>query len=97
MRFHVGASVFSTFAVVQLATYALLQVPVGVLVDRFGSRVMVASGAAVMAVGQATLSMATEPAGALRGPAAGRSRGRDDLRLRAAADPGLVPAPPSCR
>ena len=65
MRFHVGASVLSTFAVVQLATYALLQVPVGVLVDRWGSRVMVASGAAVMAVGQATLSLATDPAGAL--------------------------------
>jgi len=65
VRFGVGASVLSTFSVVQLLTYAVLQVPVGVLVDRFGSRVMVAGGAVVMAGGQVLLALTHEPAGAL--------------------------------
>lgn len=65
VRFGVGASVLSTFSVVQLLTYAVLQVPVGVLVDRFGSRVMVAGGAVVMAGGQMLLALSHEPAGAL--------------------------------
>ena len=50
-RFGVSASVLSLFAVVQLITYAAMQIPVGVLVDRFGSRIMIAGGAAVMAAG----------------------------------------------
>jgi nitrate/nitrite transporter NarK len=64
-RFHIGASVLSTFAVLQLLTYALMQVPVGVLVDRFGSRSMVAVGAVVMSFGQVELSFTHEPLGAL--------------------------------
>lgn len=64
-RFHVGASVLSTFSVVQLLTYALMQVPVGVLLDRFGARVLVAGGAAVMASGQALLALTHDPGGAL--------------------------------
>lgn len=60
-RFAIGASVLSTFAVMQLVVYAALQIPVGVLVDRFGSRRMIACGALLMAVGQATLAVATEP------------------------------------
>ena len=35
-RFGVNASVLSLFAVVQLLMYAGMQIPVGVLVDRFG-------------------------------------------------------------
>jgi sugar phosphate permease len=64
-RFHVGTSVFSTFAVVQLLAYALMQVPVGVLVDRFGSRGMVAVGAVVMSLGQVELAFTHEALGAL--------------------------------
>ena len=64
-RFGIGASVLSSFAVLQLVTYAALQIPVGVLVDRFGSRRMVAAGALLMAVGQVALALATEPAAAL--------------------------------
>ncbi len=64
-RFRIGASVLSTFAVVQLLTYAVMQVPVGVLVDRFGSRAMVAVGGVVMAGGQVALSLTEEPVGAL--------------------------------
>lgn len=64
-RFHIGASVLSTFAVLQLLTYAVMQVPVGILVDRFGSRALVASGGLVMAVGQVALSMTDQPVGAV--------------------------------
>src|SRR5690606_9437599 len=56
-RFGVGAAVLSTFVVVQIAVYALLQVPMGVLVDRFGSRVLIAGGALAMAAGQVLLGL----------------------------------------
>ena len=58
-RFGVGTTVLSTFVVVQLSVYALMQVPVGVLLDRFGSRVLIASGALLMAAGQLLLSLVT--------------------------------------
>ena len=40
-RFATGASAVALFLVVQLAVYAALQVPVGVALDRFGSRWMI--------------------------------------------------------
>lgn len=58
-RFNASASALSAFTVVQLLVYAGLQIPVGVLVDRFGPRVMIASGAALMAIGQVQLAAAT--------------------------------------
>ena len=64
-RFGIGASVLSTFAVVQLIVYAGMQIPVGMLVDRFGSRLIITLGGLVMAGGQVTLALATEPAAAL--------------------------------
>jgi nitrate/nitrite transporter NarK len=64
-RFGIGASMLSTFAVMQLVVYAAMQIPVGVLVDRFGSRRLIAGGALLMAVGQATLALATEPSTAV--------------------------------
>ncbi|MGN6325872.1 MFS transporter [Pseudolysinimonas sp.] len=51
-RFATTAAALSTVAVVQTAVYGLLQVPVGVLLDRFGSRRILAIGAALMALGQ---------------------------------------------
>ncbi|GGD01005.1 MFS transporter [Tersicoccus solisilvae] len=63
-RFDATASALSAFAVIQLVVYASLQIPVGVLADRFGSRVMIAGGAVLMAVGQLQLAAATTiPAG----------------------------------
>lgn len=63
-RFHATASALSAFTVLQLLVYAVLQIPVGVLVDRFGPRVMVASGAVLMCLGQVQLAAATSvPAG----------------------------------
>src|SRR4051794_22940248 len=59
-RFSAGASVVSLFLVLQLAVYAALQVPVGVALDRFGSRTMVLAGALTMAAGQLILALATD-------------------------------------
>ncbi|MGY2003491.1 MFS transporter [Blastococcus sp. SYSU DS1024] len=57
-RFSAGASAVSLFLVLQLAVYAGLQVPVGVALDRFGSRRMILAGAVTMAAGQLVLSLA---------------------------------------
>ena len=51
-RFGTTAAVLSLFSVLQLAVYASLQVPVGVLLDRIGSRRLIAGGAMLMAGGQ---------------------------------------------
>src|SRR4051794_39515046 len=59
-RFSTGASVVSLFLVLQLAVYAGLQVPVGVLLDRLGSRRMIFAGALTMAAGQLLLALATD-------------------------------------
>ncbi|SFL05115.1 MFS transporter [Geodermatophilus ruber] len=59
-RFSAGASAVSLFLVLQLAVYAALQVPVGVALDRFGSRRLILAGALTMAAGQALLALATD-------------------------------------
>lgn len=59
-RFEVTAAALSTVAVVQVATYALLQIPVGILADRFGPRFMLIAGASVMTCGQLLLATAEE-------------------------------------
>src|SRR5690348_16182530 len=59
-RFSAGASAISLFLVLQLAVYAALQVPVGVALDRFGSRRMILAGALTMAAGQLVLALATD-------------------------------------
>jgi len=57
-RFHASAAQLSLFAVLQLAVYAAMQVPVGVVLDRFGSRRLIVTGAVVMAAGQLALALA---------------------------------------
>ncbi|WP_052209854.1 nitrate/nitrite transporter [Kocuria sp. ZOR0020] len=57
-RFQATASQLSLFTMLQVFVYAGLQIPVGVLVDRFGSKAMVATGAVLMAVGQVVLALA---------------------------------------
>ena len=56
--FGISASTLSTLAVVQLVVYAGLQVPVGVLLDRFGPRALIAAGAVLLAVGQVVVALA---------------------------------------
>ncbi len=57
-RFHATASILSLFSVLQLAVYAGLQIPVGVLLDRVGPRRLVAGGALIMGAGQFVLATA---------------------------------------
>ncbi|HEY1529538.1 MAG TPA: MFS transporter [Galbitalea sp.] len=57
-RFHVSAALLSSLAVIQLIVYAGLQIPVGVILDRVGPRILLSSGAALMVLGQLTLALA---------------------------------------
>ncbi|WP_439690804.1 MFS transporter [Curtobacterium sp. SP.BCp] len=56
-RFAVSAAVLSTLAVVQIAVYAALQIPVGIALDRFGPRRLVLLGAVLLVVGQAVVAV----------------------------------------
>jgi len=51
-RFHIDATSLATFTVLQLAVYAAMQVPVGVLLDRYGSRALLLAGLVLMTGGQ---------------------------------------------
>lgn len=64
-RFASGASLTSLFVVVQLITYAAMQVPVGLLVDRLGTRVVVGAGAVLMCLGQVALAVSPDLASAI--------------------------------
>ena len=66
-RFHASAAQISFFTVLQLLVYAALQIPVGVLVDRFGSRAMIAGGALLMGLGQFQLAFAESIPGGVLG------------------------------
>ena len=55
-RFSAGPGVLSSFVVLQIVVYAGAQVPAGLLLDRFGSKALILSGATVMATGQLTLA-----------------------------------------
>ena len=57
-RFHATAAELSLFSVLQLGVYAAMQIPVGVLLDRLGTRRLVTTGAVVMGCGQLTLALA---------------------------------------
>lgn len=58
-RFEASPATLSGFVVLQLVVYAALQVPVGLLLDRYGSRRLIAGGALVMAAGQLLLALST--------------------------------------
>ena len=66
-RFHATAAEISFFTVLQLLVYAALQIPVGVMVDRFGSRAMIAGGALLMGLGQLQLAFAENIPGGVLG------------------------------
>ncbi|WP_026550805.1 MFS transporter [Arthrobacter sp. Br18] len=57
-RFSATASQLAVFTVVQLLVYATLQIPVGVLVDRWGPRALIVTGALLMMLGQLQLAFA---------------------------------------
>ncbi|MDN3495929.1 MFS transporter [Planococcus sp. APC 4015] len=56
-RFQADAATLSLFAVVQLAMYGGMQIPVGVLLDRYGARPIMTIGMILMALGQLTMAL----------------------------------------
>jgi MFS family permease len=64
-RFHISAAQLSTFTVLQLLVYAVMQIPVGVLLDRFGPQRLLVAGALFMTVAQLGFAFTGTYAGAL--------------------------------
>lgn len=56
-RFQADAATLSMFAVVQLAVYGGMQIPVGLLLDRYGARPIMTIGMLLMAIGQLTMAL----------------------------------------
>ncbi len=56
-RFDADASTLSMFAVLQLAVYGAMQLPVGLLLDRMGTRPIIVTGMAIMAAGQLVMAL----------------------------------------
>lgn len=56
-RFGITAATLAAFSMVQLLVYALLQVPVGVLIDRYGSRRLIVLGSLIMGGAQAMFAV----------------------------------------
>jgi MFS family permease len=57
-RFHVGPAALGTFTVLQVGLYALMQIPTGLLVDRFGPRRVLTVAAVLMGLGQVLFAVA---------------------------------------
>ncbi|MEU4892120.1 MFS transporter [Streptomyces sp. NPDC044780] len=51
-RFHINASALSTFSILQVLVYAGMQIPVGLMVDRLGTRKVLMLGVLLFTVGQ---------------------------------------------
>lgn len=58
-RFEISATALSMFTVLQLVVYAGMQVPVGVLLDRFGAKRMLLCGLVLMTLAQLVFAYAT--------------------------------------
>lgn len=56
-HFEINATTLSLFTVVQVGVYAAAQIPVGLLLDKYGPRILLGSGALVLAVGQIGMAM----------------------------------------
>lgn len=56
-RFHADASTLAMFAVLQLGVYGAMQIPVGVMLDRFGARPIITIGMGLMAIGQLVMAL----------------------------------------
>ncbi|MEU4092517.1 MFS transporter [Streptomyces sp. NPDC026673] len=67
-RFHIGASALSTFSILQVLVYAGMQIPVGLMVDRLGTKKVLTIGIVLFTAGQLgfALSHAYGPALAAR-------------------------------
>ncbi|GAB3450319.1 MFS transporter [Actinophytocola sediminis] len=58
-RFGLGPAALGTFTVLQVGVYALMQIPTGMLVDRFGPRRVLVTAAVLMGLGQLLFAFAT--------------------------------------
>ncbi|MCH0540424.1 MFS transporter [Streptomyces sp. MUM 203J] len=56
-RFHVNASALSAFSIVQLLVYAGMQIPVGLMVDRLGTRRVLTLGIVLFTAGQLAFAL----------------------------------------
>ncbi len=56
-RFDISASALASFTVVQLTVYAAMQVPVGVLLDRYGSKRLLITASGLLFVAQSAFSL----------------------------------------
>ena len=57
-RFDISASQLATFTMLQLLVYAGMQIPVGLLVDRFGSRSVLLTGVLLLTAAQSAFALA---------------------------------------
>jgi len=57
-RFHISSAQLATFTMVQLFVYAVMQVPVGVILDRFGAKKVLVTGVVLMTGGQFAFAFA---------------------------------------
>ncbi len=64
-RFHISSAQLATFTMVQLAVYAGMQIPVGALLDRFGSKRMLLVGLSLMTLAQLGFAFASSFAAGL--------------------------------
>jgi MFS family permease len=57
-RFHVGAAALGTFTVLQVGVYAAMQIPTGILVDRYGPRRILTLALLFLGLGQILVALA---------------------------------------
>ena len=57
-RFDISASQLASFTMLQLLVYASMQIPVGLMVDRFGSRTVLTVAVSVVSLGQVAFALA---------------------------------------
>jgi MFS family permease len=57
-RFDLGATALSSFAILQLGVYLVMQVPAGIMADRFGPRRMLVAALLSMAAGEVLFAVA---------------------------------------
>ncbi|CAN5485345.1 MFS transporter [soil metagenome] len=57
-RFDISASQLATFTMLQLMVYAAMQIPVGLLVDRYGPRAVMITGVTILTLAQAGFALA---------------------------------------
>ncbi len=59
-HFSLDAATLSLFAVMQLAVYGVLQLPIGLLLDRLGPRIVLSGGMVILAASQTLLALAPD-------------------------------------